>query len=604
MSAAENPDIDVIVGDWMSEANMTVRGAEARGLRNKHSDSNGTSERADLSYLSRSNSGYDPYFLEQLAPAIVNLRKNKIKLACNAGGSNPGGLAEAVRTLCRERGCDLKVAHVQGDDVSDIVLKMYAEGHEFRNLTTDGNIQQWAFEPLCAQCYLGGAGVAQALDAGADIVICGRIADASALTGACMWWHGWNRTSHVQEMASALVAGHLTECSSYVTGGCFANFQKFNGKDTDLAFPIVWIEKNGEFEIGMEDDRDGEVSVETITSQLIYEIQGPLYFNSDVVANLETIQVKEVSPNRIRVTGVTGTPAPPTTKVGITAKGGYRAEFHYYLTGLDIEEKAAMLERQTLFSIGKNIDKFECLTFNVAGTAREDAMTQNEATVDLRIFAQSREADILSAKNFGTWCKHNILQSYPGGTPQTDARLSVGRPFFEYWVSLLPQSAVTEHTILWDGTIIQIPGPTITQEYPLRQRSYETNHPSQQYSTMETVLAPFGRVVLGRSGDKSSDVNVGFFVRQQDEWDWLRSWLTRVKLIELIGSDYKDTPIERFEISGLRAVHFLLRDYLDRGYNASSGFDCLGKNFVEYIRSKRVEMPKVFLERYYRKLTG
>lgn len=140
--------------------------------------------------------------------------------------------------------------------------------------------------------------------------------------------------------------------------------------------------------------------------------------------------------------------------------------------------------------------------------------------------------------------------------------------------------------------------PAVTKTYPRQQPSYETNNPVDLSSFGETVHVPLGYIVLGRSGDKASDCNVGLFVRHDDEWDWLRSFLTTKKIQELLGpAEYTGKPIDRFEMANIRAVHFLLHDHLDRGYNACSNYDTLGKNACEYIRAKTVDIPKKFVDR-------
>ena len=145
--------------------------------------------------------------------------------------------------------------------------------------------------------------------------------------------------------------------------------------------------------------------------------------------------------------------------------------------------------------------------------------------------------------------------------------------------------------------MIDMGSPKVTRSYP-KQHSSETSNPVPLQCFGETVNAPLGYRVLGRSGDKAADANVGFFVRNDDEWDWLRSFLTVEKIKELLGpEDYTGNPIDRFEMANIRAVHFLLHDHLDRGYNACSKLDTLGKNVCEYIRSKTVDIPKMFLDR-------
>ncbi|KIX06717.1 uncharacterized protein Z518_04693 [Rhinocladiella mackenziei CBS 650.93] len=582
------PEIDVITGDWMSEADMTVNGTRRSQLKK---------EIGSIEALGLSREAYHGNFLEKIQPALKYLAQNNTKVVCNAGGSNPHGLAEAVKELIKQEGLTLRVAWVEGDDVTEPVVDLIrSKTVELTNITTGKDIHSWGFEPISAQCYLGASGIAQALK-DSDIIICGRVADSSPCIGAAIWWHGWEADNY-KALASSLVAGHLIECSTYATGGCYSGFKKWQGKAVDLGFPIAHISHTGDFEISKEPGRDGEVSVETLTTQLVYEIQGPLYYNSTVVACLEGIRMESVGPDRVRVTRVEGLPPPPTTKVGITALGGYRAEYHIYLTGLDIKEKAEMVKTQTIAAMGPKVhQQFKRLEFQVVGSPDPDARSQDAATVDLRIFAQASDPELLAPGKFLTWCKMNILQGCPGLTPVTDPRQGTAKPYYEYWVALLDQSLVKESVHLHDGEVLHISSPAVTRTYPSQQKSYDPSDPVSAETWGPTTRVPLGYVVLGRSGDKSSDANLGLFVRHDDEWDWLRSTFTISKLKELLADDYLGKPIDRFEIPGLKAVHFLLHDHLDGGYSAGSTLDCLGKNLVEYIRAKAIDVPVKFVER-------
>lgn len=173
------------------------------------------------------------------------------------------------------------------------------------------------------------------------------------------------------------------------------------------------------------------------------------------------------------------------------------------------------------------------------------------------------------------------------------------KPFYEFWVTLFPQSDIQQqvHFLYDDRPSSLIPPPQVTQLYPRQQRSYETTNPVPLEVFGPTVHVPLGYIVYGRGGDKASDCNNGFFVRHSDEWDWLRSVLTTEKIIELLGREYKGKKIDRFELPNLRCVHFLLHDHLDRGYNACSTYDTLGKNTVEYLRAKSIDVPVEFLKR-------
>ncbi|KAF2735798.1 DUF1446-domain-containing protein [Polyplosphaeria fusca] len=591
---AKDPSIHVLFGDWISEISMTFRGHQ-RATREAGAE----------------QLAFEMSFIAALRPAIKDIARNKQKVAVNAGSCDPEAMARIVQKLVKDHDTDLKVSWVTGDVVTEQVKEMLRNGEKFPSLPSDTSIDQWDVEPICAQAYLGGVGIAEALRHGADIVICGRVADAAPVVGAAMWFHNWRCEDYTQ-LAYALVAGHLLECSSYVTGGYYTGFKKellyAKGVDcTNCGFPIGEIESSGEFIVTKEDTAGGIVTVQTVTAQLLYEIQGPLYYNSDVTARFDGINLIQEAPNRVRVTGVVGYPPPPTTKVGITGKGGWQAEVHFFLTGLDIEEKVELIKRQTLESMGDYRKEFQTLTFNTTGSVPVNPRNQSSATVDLRIFAQSLNADLMSAgahkgvapdtPSFGKWCIENCLQGYPGGTPAMDMRQSIGKPFFEYWVALFPQDKINHELHTFDGKTISIPPPMKSQIYPRQQESYDTSNPRPLDSWGETVRAPLGHIVHGRSGDKSSDCNLGLFVRHADEWDWLRSLLSVGKLRELLEDEDTGKKIDRFEISALYAVHFLLKDHLDRGANSSSSYDILGKNVCEYIRCKLVDIPKVFYDR-------
>ena len=319
-----NDPVDVIIGDWMSEYNMTTRAAS------KSSSTTTTGGEAQ----------YEPTFLEALEPAIEDIARHGIKVAVNAGASDTKLLHQVVTGLVREKGLGLKVAYISGDEVLPAIKR---SRDKFENICTGEVLEDWKFEPLSAQAYLGGLGIAAAFEAGADIVVCGRVSDASPVIGAAYWWHGWKR-EQLQELANAFVAGHLIECSNYVCGGNFTGFKSLEGRNwVDIGYPIAEISGDGQVVVTKSKGSGGEVSSQTCTSQLLYEIQGPWYYNSDVTAVLDGIWFEQLGPDRVALRGVKGELPPSTTKVGLTAKGGYQAEVHWFPCGLDIPEKARML---------------------------------------------------------------------------------------------------------------------------------------------------------------------------------------------------------------------------------------------------------------------
>lgn len=542
---------------------------------------------------------YEPTFLEALAPALPHIAKHKIKVAVNAGASDTEELHKVVTKMCKQGGHDLKVAWISGDEVFPAIQRArQSKSSKFENISTGEVLDDWPHEPIYAQAYLGGLGIAAAFSKGADIVVCGRVSDASPVIGAAYWWHGWT-PDDLDQLANAFVAGHLIECSNYVVGGNFTGFKSLEFKGwKDIGYPIAEISRSGNVVITKgEGWGGGEVSTQTCTSQLLYEIQGPWYFNSDVTAVLDEMWFEQIGTDRVAVRGVRGDLPPPTTKVGLTAKGGFQAEVHWFLCGLDIKEKARMMEAQLRHEFKPYSDKFSLLDFSMNGSAAEDPRNQNEATVDFRIFVQAKNEADIEPKKFLRPSIDVIMEGYPGATIHLDIRQGMPKPIYEYYVTLLPQADVEHKVHLWDGSSFIVPPPSQTRTYPSQQPSEPVAKDLEVVDSGETVRGPLGWIVHARSGDKGSNANVGFWVRFRDEWDWLRGLLSTEKMKTLLQEEYKGKKIDRFELPNMLAVHFLLHDHLDRGVSCSSSYDFLGKNVAEYLRAKHVDLPVKFLNR-------
>lgn len=590
--------VDVIISDYMSEVNMTIGAA-------RKVDKHALTPDMGNAFVG-AGPAFEASFLEALDPALDDLARYGIKVAANAGNSDTKGLFELVVKMVRKRGLDgkVKVAWIDGDAVLPEIQRSVKSGtSSFKNVYTGEILRDWAFEPIYAHAYLGGLGIAEAFAQGAQIVICGRVADASPVIGAAYWFHGWRRED-LSQLANAFVAGHLIECSNYVTGGNFSGFKELERGErwVDIGYPIADISKDGKVIITKQKNSGGTVSVHTCSSQLLYEIQGPWYYNSDVTAVLDQIWFEQLAPDRVAVHGVQALPPPPTTKVGLTARGGFQAEAWYFMTGLDVAAKARMMESQLRKGLKPYSDKFTSLAFSVLGTPGTDVDNQNAATAMFRVFAQARESEDIAPAKFLRPVIDNIMQSYPGGTFHLDFRLGIPKPFFEYYVTLLDQTRV-QHVLHFEGKDTVIPPPTVTKVFPERQ-------PSQRTTRLQVDLSKFGpteKVALGtivnaRSGDKGSDCNCGFWVRHEDEYVWLRNLLTIDTIKTLLGKEYDTSrvpkiEIERFELPNLRAVHFLFRNLLDRGATSTCGVDFLGKNCAEFLRSRHVDVPVRFLAR-------
>ncbi|KAL3462122.1 hypothetical protein BJX64DRAFT_259676 [Aspergillus heterothallicus] len=573
---AHTGNVDIIVGDWLSEMNIAWNA---------------------IAKASDPEAGFEQGFLAQLSTCLERIVEGGIKVVTNAGALNTPVLARKVEELCRERGLAGKVvvAAVLGDDISAVVRdgqlrdRCHLDHEEWR-------VGDWGFEPHCGVAYIGCWGIVEALNAGADIVICGRVTDASPVIGAAAWWYGWERDAW-DELAGALVAGHLIECGAYVTGANFSGFKSL-GELVDLSFPIAEIAADGTCVITKCEDRAGAVTRDNTIAQLLYELQGELYLNPDVVADLRQVTIKQIGENRVSVSGISGLPPPPTTKAMIAAPAGYQAEATFFINGLDIHAKAEMMRKQLEHIFMEH--NFSKLSIELYGSPAVNPRSQQAGTVCLRVFAQARKREDISAEKFKTPIYALRMQSYPGYHMNLDFRTMDAKPFMEIFPVIVPLSLVDHRVALSDGRLIQAPAAPETRKYPIQRPSYETSCPTALSEFGPTQQAPLGSIVHARSGDKADNSNVGFFVRHADEYAWLQSFLTIPRLKELFADDWptnSEPRVERCELPNIWAVHFRVLDFLGGGIASSSRIDGLGKGVAEYLRSRVVDIPAKFLER-------
>ncbi|KAK2046160.1 DUF1446-domain-containing protein [Colletotrichum somersetense] len=577
-------NVQVITGDWLSEMNIAWNAIAKRDVD--------------------PGLGYENGFYEQLEACVDDVMAGGIRVVTNAGALNTIALFEKVKTLCRAKGYpESAVAAVLGDDVSGLLRdKSARKDLKFPHLDhPETMLDDWDFEPCCGNAYIGCWGIVEALRSGARIVICGRCTDASPVMGAAAWYYGWREDQH-QELAGALLAAHLIECGPYVVGANFSGFKDFLPELVDLAFPVAEIARDGGCVISKTAEGGGRVTRHTVTAQLLYELQGHLYLNPDVVADLSDIRVEEQKgpgEDRVRVYGAKGLPPPPTTKVMFAAEGGYQAEATFYINGLDVDEKVAMVGGQLAYLL-KDAN-FSRLSIEQYGTQVRNPSSQQAGTVQLRVFAQARKKEDIAAINFKVPMYAVRMQSYPGYHMSLDFRTMDPKRFMEIFPALIPQSAIDHRVLLGTGESIAVPPPGNTATYKVIRPSADTADPVDLVSLGPTEFAPLGSIVHARSGDKADNSNVGFFVRNEYEYPWLRTLLTVSRLKQLLGDDwFKSNPdrrVERVESPGINAVHFRILDNLNGGIASSDRIDGLGKGIAEYLRSRYVDVPRAFLRR-------
>jgi hypothetical protein len=401
----EGGSLDVLTGDYLAELTMLILGKDR---------------------MRDPALGYARTFVRQAEDCLGLALERGVRLVANAGGLNPAGLAARLREVASALGLDVAVAHVEGDDLMPRAGELGLDG------------------ALTANAYLGGFGIAAALAGGADVVVTGRVTDASLVVGPCVWRFGWGRSSY-DELAGAVVAGHVIECGTQATGGNFSGFRSLPRSSGPLGFPLVEMAADGSSVVTKHEGTGGLVSVDTVTAQLMYEVQSTTYLNPDVSVDLTSIRLSDDGPDRVRVSGVRGSAPPASAKVCVNALGGFRNQLEFVLTGLDIDDKAAWVRTQLETRLDPRPAVVE---WTLSGRPVEDAASEEEASCLLRCTVKDPKPEPVG-RAFSAAGVELALASYPGFTltapPGRESPYGVYRPAFVPW------SEVEEVVVFDDG---------------------------------------------------------------------------------------------------------------------------------------------------------
>ncbi|MEV5688253.1 acyclic terpene utilization AtuA family protein [Streptomyces sp. NPDC052164] len=532
--------LDVLTGDYLAELTMLILG------------------RARLKDPRR---GYATTFLRQLEEGLGLAHERGVKIVANAGGLNPAGLAAAVRELADKVGVPVRVAHVEGDSLP------VPEGF------------------LTANAYLGGAGIAACLRAGADVVVTGRVTDAALVTGPAAAHFGWG-PDDLDALAGAVVAGHVLECGTQATGGNYAFFGEHDVRRP--GFPLAEIHADGSSVITKHEGTGGVVDIGTVTAQLLYETGGARYAGPDVTARLDTVRLTQDGPDRVRVHGVRGEAPPPTLKAGLNRLGGWRNEVVFVLTGLDIEAKARLVREQFEDALDRGGRRPAEVRWELARTDRPDAPTEETASALLRLVVRDQDAATVGRAVSGA-AVELALGSYPGF--HVTAPPGKGAPYGVFEALYVPAGDVPHIAVLPDGAREAVPPAPVTRVPDDLADAPELPEPLEPGPTRS---APLGRVAGARSGDKGGDANVGVWVRTDDAWRWLAHELTVERFRELLPETARLTVV-RHVLPHLRALNFTVRGLLGEGVAAQARFDPQAKAVGEWLRSRCLPIPEALL---------
>ena len=539
-------DLDYLTGDYLAELTMLILGRD----RMKHRER-----------------GYAKTFLTQLEECLGLAHDRGVRIVTNAGGLNPAGLTDAVRALAERLGIPTRVAYVEGDDLQP-------RAHELG-----------LGAPLTANAYLGAWGIVECLNAGADVVVTGRVTDASVIVGPAAAHFGWGRTDYDQ-LAGAVVAGHVIECGVQATGGNYAFFAEIPAIPglIHAGFPLAEIHADGSSVITKHPGTGGLVSIGTVTAQLLYEITGARYANPDVTARMDTAQLSDDGAHRVRISGVVGEPPPPTLKVSLNSIGGFRNAMTFVLTGLDIDAKADLVRRQ--LEDGLTVKPAE-LEWTLARTDHADADTEEAASALLRCVVRDPEPANVG-RQFSSAAVELALASYPGFT--VTAPPGEGQVYGVFTPGYVDATKVPHVAVHADGTRIDVPAATDTRDLV----AADPPPLPEPLPPGPTRKAPLGLVAGARSGDKGGSANVGVWVRTDEQWRWLANTLT-VELLKDLLPETADLPVTRHVLPNLRALNFVIDGILGQGVAYQARFDPQAKGLGEWLRSRHLDIPEGLL---------
>ncbi len=403
-------ELDFLTGDYLAELTMLILGRDK---------------------MKSPDRGYAKTFLIQLEQCLGLAHDKGVRIVANAGGLNPAGLADAVRALAERLGVPATVAHVEGDDLLPRAAELGLGS------------------PLTANAYLGAWGIVDCLNSGADVVITGRVTDASVIVGPAAAHFGWSRDDY-DRLAGAVVAGHVIECGTQTTGGNYSFFTEI----PDLGhagFPLAEVYDDGSSVITKHPGTGGQVSVGTVTAQLLYEIGGARYANPDVTARFDSIGLSADGPDRVRISGVRGEPPPPTLKVSLNSIGGFRNSATFVLTGLDIEAKAELVRSQLESALTATPAE---LGWTLARTDHVDADTEEAASALLTCVVRDPDPKKVG-RQFSSAAVELALASYPGFTSTSPP--GDGQVYGVFTPGYVPATEVQHVAVRSDGSRTAIP---------------------------------------------------------------------------------------------------------------------------------------------------
>jgi hypothetical protein len=397
------------------------------------------------------NAGYAHDFIDVLGRLAPIWKARPLKVVTNAGGMNPRACAAQAREILAKVNFNSNSANgtavgvVTGDDLLPRLDELLAAGHKLNHLDTGEPLSSIRDKVVSANAYLGARPIAEALKLGAQVVITGRVADASLTVGPAAHEFGWGfGEADLDRLAAGTVAGHLIECGAQATGGLWINADDSTHLE-NVGYPIAEIAEDGTFTISKPEKTGGAVNLGTVSEQLLYEVADPArYYTPDVVANFTTVQLAQLKPDVVSVTGGTANGITDTYKVSAAYRDGFMSAGTLVIAGPNAAYKARrsgaiILEKLKQAGFTYQETRVEALGGGDCVPGVVNA-TSDPPEVVLRVAVRDpRKAAI---ERFTKEFAPLVTSGFPGTTGYTTGRPPV-REVFAYWPALVAKSAVT-----------------------------------------------------------------------------------------------------------------------------------------------------------------
>ena len=564
----EGGPIDYLVMDYLAEVTMAI-------LQKQR--------------LKRPESGYATDFLVQLRDVLPACAERKIRIISNAGGVNPLQCAKEVEKLAAELGVDIKVGVVHGDDIFGDLDDLLGSGETLDHMDTGEPLSTVRDDVLSANVYLGASAVAKALDLGADIVISGRVTDTGVTLAPMIHEFKW-APDDWDRLAAGIVAGHIIECGTQCTGGNFTDWRLVPSFD-HMGYPLVEVRPDGTFTVTKHPDTGGLVSVHTVSEQLLYEMGAPSYLAPDCIARFDSIRLAQEGPDRVGVSGIRGAPAPEKLKVSVSFQQGYRAFGRLMITGPDALEKARKVADIFWKSAGGEEAYEDTITQYVGWDSCHPPLTDAEpGEVLLQVAVRDRDGRKIR-RHFAPQLVPKVLSTIPGITYLADQGRPRASGVVGYWPALISRDRMRVRVVVGD------------EEVEVSQAAASGDAAPFSPETPDAVVEPSGTtrraklsdLCLARSGDKGDTCNIGVLARSPAIYTWMRGHLTP-EFIKARFAGVCKGAVERFEVSNLLALNFLLHESLGGGGTLSLLLDAQGKSYAQYLLAAEVEVDSALLD--------